>query len=834
MPRYTLQSSQFGLVDGAYQTTSPFGFVAPPRRPESAEARKGQLFVLTEACEGQSNGNEACRLVATTLNKSFYANSSNSITTALRVALVDANRVLYQHNFKVPPPRRAQVGVTCAVVRDADLFVAQVAPAQAYVLRSDQIRAFPEPLHWRTAHTSATPFLHITPLGHSLFVEPELHRCLIGSGDGLLLCHSNLAPLLQRGDLVALLATGNAEQITDALLAVSTDHALATTHALAVTLAPAAAAARSPAPATAPKRPLKPARSPRTPPPHQRSVAAPDPDVPTLPAPAPEVPALDLGEELPQRNARTPQALPLPSLLLGEGEVSGKRLHGDPIDLSDPYLRDTPATPYQPRRVRRPLSDMGMGERLVYPFHLLGDEIEDRVMRPMRRRSKPASNAPRRRDLPTRPVRAEQTYAPRPILSTVMGILVIGTIVTLLFLYGSSVARQEASESTAGYLAVAEARMQQVQQATTLQEARENLADAQQALDVLRTNPMITDTNAAFWLRYQSLREDTEAAEASILKQTYLDQIEVVATHPTPGRAFTRLVVPPATSSLTDSSSLAAVQYIYALDGNRETAQMYRIPRSGGTPDVMLTPGQIVQNTEMGPPQAIAWRLDNVVAIDQGVNGFGYFFASGGVWNHIRLGASEVWTPDRAPDLETYEGNLYVWGAEPNEILKYNSGRYGDFPDLWLATDGRGGRDIGTAVDMVIDGVISLLQPDGRILIFSQGQFTRELAPPVVEPPVSLVTRFYTVGSFDTGSYFILDTLHERVIQIDKLSGEVLQQIHVRPDSPFQLNQLLDLAVVEEGGKLMLYLINGDQVLRSTLPPVPRPFTPEAAVAPSG
>lgn len=662
--------------------------------------------------------------------------------------------------------------------------------------------------------------MNYTPLGYSLFVEPELHRCQMGVGDVLLLCSSNLALHLARTELLPLLQAGNPQTLIEHMISVSTRSEIAQSHALAVALA---APARAPSPVL-----VTSASTLKPPPPRKRGTPAPLHDVPALRDPLPEVPALELGASLPEQVVAHSAERPLsPSLWLGETDLSAARVQGEPIDLGDPYLRTVTVQPYQPRRIRRPVSDMSLGEQLVYPFQLLGDEIEDRFVRPMRSRTRASANSPRRPERPSRPPRrGDDPPAARPILSTLMGVTILAAFVLLLFLYGTAVARRAATEDTAGYLAVAEERLAAVQQAASLEEATRNLASVQQAMLELRANPLITNTNAAFWLRYNALQADFEAAEASVLRQTYLDPVEVLATHPTPGRAFTRLAVPPAVASVTDTVALEAVQYIYALDGNRETAQLYRIPRGGGIPEVVLGPGQLVQETVAGPLQAIAWRLDNVVAIDQSAGGYGYFFINRGEWNYTRLGGSEIWLTESTPVLRTYEGNLYVWGAEPNEILRYNSGRYGDFPDLWLGKDGSAGRDIGTAIDMVIDGGIALLQPDGRIFIFAQGAFQRELPSPQVQPPVALVTRFSTLGNPETGAFFILDTLNERIIHIDKASGEVLQQMRVRDTSPIRLNQLLDLHVVEEGGRLMLYLINGNQVLRAAVPPVPRPFSP--------
>jgi hypothetical protein len=68
--------------------------------------------------------------------------------------------------------------------------------------------------------------------------------------------------------------------------------------------------------------------------------------------------------------------------------------------------------------------------------------------------------------------------------------------------------------------------------------------------------------------------------------------------------------------------------------------------------------------------------------------------------------------------------------------------------------------------------------------------------------------------------------MNERIIQIDKTSGRVIQQMQVRPSSELRLNQLTDLYVDTSGSKSMLYVVNGNQIMRYTLPSAPQPFAP--------
>ena len=134
MSPFETRSSQFGLVSGIRQTSSDMVLVAEPAGLFAPEARKGQLYIVAEADQDVARGRDACQLASRTIRKQFYGDSSYSVTSALRKAISAANKALYEHNFSVSPAKRAVVGVTCAVIKGSDLYIAQILPAQSYVL----------------------------------------------------------------------------------------------------------------------------------------------------------------------------------------------------------------------------------------------------------------------------------------------------------------------------------------------------------------------------------------------------------------------------------------------------------------------------------------------------------------------------------------------------------------------------------------------------------------------------------------------------------------------------------------------------------------------------
>jgi hypothetical protein len=106
--------------------------------------------------------------------------------------------------------------------------------------------------------------------------------------------------------------------------------------------------------------------------------------------------------------------------------------------------------------------------------------------------------------------------------------------------------------------------------------------------------------------------------------------------------------------------------------------------------------------------------------------------------------------------------------------------------------------------------------------------------PQAVNPALSTPAAFFVTGDPESGSIIMIDFNH-RVLEIDKQTGALLQQVRARPDSPNNLDQLTSLYVDASGSRPVLYLVNGGQVLRGALPDRPPPFRPSSKTAvPSG
>ncbi|MCX7790581.1 MAG: hypothetical protein N2378_08065, partial [Chloroflexaceae bacterium] len=452
MERFEVRTEQFGLVDGNDQAPGELISATEGMAPTAPEARKGRLYLVVEADGDGTRGVAACKLALRVFRRAFYDDQSFSVTAALRAALRATNKALYEHNFNLPATERVTVGCTAAVLREETLHVAQVQPAQAYVLSEGRLRALPAHPVWDPAAVSAALFARSGALGASLFIEPELFRCPLRAGEGAILCSSAFAAVLSQTDVAALLRPGEAGATAARLKERALAAGLTTAHALILTVESvprrrqAGGLWRSGA---APAQPDEPQPAPswfsglaqrlgrRRPPVAPAPEPAPDPlyTMPAQPAHSPAPPSrpapLEIGESLGEHYARSreqPERAPLrqenlpPSVFLGEADSAegGTRR----IDLADTEAISR-GRPYQPRYIHRPLVDMTWQERLALPFHRLRIAVDERLRRPRTRRPPPPRPIPRRHGLSYRRTRPPFPWALLAILSLVIAALVI-------------------------------------------------------------------------------------------------------------------------------------------------------------------------------------------------------------------------------------------------------------------------------------------------------------------------------------------------------------------------------------------------------------------------
>lgn len=846
MSKFHTTISQWGLVSGIRQTHSDMIVVSAPRSPFSPDARKGQLVLVVEAEGDVARGRQACALVAQKIREAFYADGSMSITSSLRHALKAANAALYQHNFSAPPHKRAHVGVTCAVIHGSDVFVTQVPPSQAFIAHTGKLRALPVPPSW-TNGLDVTATHRQGALGTSLGSEPEFFRSVMQPGDTLVLCSSNVVRLLGKHQAEQLICYADAATIAEDLYGLCRAANLPEAHAIVIEAVPGAAPAvhdqpAQPAALAEPEaepvsassrlggwlgrgsRGAK-SRSNGAAPTTSETAAVLQEQAVAGAAPASNGQAaapLTLMDMLPVADV-----LPLPpSAFLGEGDYGGTvRPPAVPrrnrrIDLSDNTGMpvDFAALPRKPA-----VPPPTMGDRMLMPVHALFATFMGSLANVPRRTARPLEPKPAQ-GLRLKGLSYRRQRPPLPWLNIV---LIVG-VVALLIVVGIYQNRRSDQQTIDTALAKVTSAVAAARAAANPQAAAQQLTAAETVLNgevgALVESGRITTTKQAVWARYESVRTDYDRALAEINKIGIVDNFTTVATLPG-GQGLIERVVLGTTESISDTNPP-----LFYLD--RASGVLYE----RGEQEPVLKPDQEISAFVADPIREALWREGNIIAFDRGDVStpiYRVFLRSGGEWLGSQLNRTEWMEPaDGNLPMATYGGNLYVWDSKEKQIWKYTSGMYADLPATWI-TNG-GGKPLDQVADIQVEGQVYLLNRDASVLVFEAGQLIKEIPAPQLALPVTTVSRFVvTPDILDVdgltvlrpGAIYILDTRNERVLQISKTDGALIQQIQARARGP--LNQISDLAVDEQRG--MIYLANGPRVLRTALPEPPQPSVEPSA-----
>jgi hypothetical protein len=164
---------ELNIVGGTRQSTTPAtGVFTAPRRSARGRA-EDTLYVLIDLAD------KAPTMLIDEMKQQLakvYWSTPGSVTAALRAAIADASDWLMTHNTEAAVPDRLAGGLSCAVLRHADVFIAQAGPANVYVAHQGSIEQFP-------AH-DAEP---LPPIGMSRSVEIRFAHAELQPGDVLLL-----------------------------------------------------------------------------------------------------------------------------------------------------------------------------------------------------------------------------------------------------------------------------------------------------------------------------------------------------------------------------------------------------------------------------------------------------------------------------------------------------------------------------------------------------------------------------------------------------------------------------------------------------------------------
>jgi len=160
------------------------------RASRSARARRrGNLYALLEVTGPALGRDVIAGQLLEAVQATYYA-GQGSITAGLQQAVHEVNDRLVSENRDSLSSEQRSAGISCAILRDNDLFVAQAGPAVVYLLREGTLTRFPE--IYPTYDDTAPEEVGAAPLGVQRDVNVALFHTPVNDGDVFVLLESTL------------------------------------------------------------------------------------------------------------------------------------------------------------------------------------------------------------------------------------------------------------------------------------------------------------------------------------------------------------------------------------------------------------------------------------------------------------------------------------------------------------------------------------------------------------------------------------------------------------------------------------------------------------------
>ncbi len=213
-PKIGTVMGKISLVAGVRQERAPNVAAVKPARAIFRKRKKESLYIILDVT-GDPVGRKRMYGELIRIIGEEYFQARGSVTAKLRQAIGVANHFLLQENLRSLPHEQRAGGVTCAVLREGNVYIAQAGPTAAYVSYEGELTSFPESPVTELAAEEATP------LGFKRGMPIRFYRSKVGVGDVILLTSGSLAQ--QAGPA----------QIAQAVLGEDVDPALASLEKLA-------------------------------------------------------------------------------------------------------------------------------------------------------------------------------------------------------------------------------------------------------------------------------------------------------------------------------------------------------------------------------------------------------------------------------------------------------------------------------------------------------------------------------------------------------------------------------------------------------------------------
>nr|MBC8263014.1 hypothetical protein [Anaerolineales bacterium] len=185
-PKVGTGMGKLSLVAGTRQEWVTNMAAVQPAQSILRKRTKESLYIILDVT-GEPSGRERIYRELIRIIGQEYFQAPGSVTSKLRRAIEHANSFLLHENLKSLPHEQRAGGLTCTVLREGTVYIAQVGPTTAYVSYQGMLMSFPErPITELTAEEA-------TPLGFKRGMPIRFYRTKVGIGGFILLTAGSLA-----------------------------------------------------------------------------------------------------------------------------------------------------------------------------------------------------------------------------------------------------------------------------------------------------------------------------------------------------------------------------------------------------------------------------------------------------------------------------------------------------------------------------------------------------------------------------------------------------------------------------------------------------------------
>jgi len=627
----------------------------------------------------------------------IYWSETGSITAGLRRAVAAANRRLFFANLDIDPSERCVGGMTCAVLRDDNVFIVQTGSLQVYAFSEGRLERL-------------SPGSSLTPLGMSRMADVRLRHVFVAPGDKLLLASSSLLQAVGEGGLARVIPREGLTDTLDGLEQIGADADFVALLMHCTTLEKASAARELLQSLSQLKETV-------------RSRPEPAPELTPQPTPEPK-PEPTLAEAEAALAPRMPEAPPYPIDLFQPSPVppeTERPVEQIPVRIVEASDEPPPASYKEmPEIVRESTPGLGadlmerVGEGARLGLGSIGHGLAAAGgvivggLRALPRRVLPGPERGARR-----PSRSVSRPVPEEDASKMIAIAVGIPILLAIVVIWAYQAFGEKSQ----FQSVIDQAKQAIEQAQSsggvVEPARSHWEMALEQADAAR-----------------ALRPDDQVAiDLQTKARSALDQLDGIV------RLSTRQLWDFGPSTV-PRRLVAHGQMIFVLDPAGEWVARLTLNANGdgvverdGNPFIVRR-GQEIGGASVGALLDFIWvepmggrQTSGLLILEEDGAIVTYDPAWEGEGGEIQLSRFALESPPAAPVVvDTYNGRLYVLDADANQIRRYQpqGDRYPGRPENYFVDSPP--RPMREALDMAIDGYVYLLYPGGEIHKFLGGK----------------------------------------------------------------------------------------------------------------